>query len=74
MLNFHFEAVHEEIPAKPPDEQWTRRGKTTQVMIRISERPDNAFRLWLPEKSALSGTTETRMLPTRTSKRAKTTA
>ncbi|MBP61790.1 MAG: hypothetical protein CMJ62_09715 [Planctomycetaceae bacterium] len=50
MLNFHFEAVYEEIPAKPPDDRWTRRGKTTQVMIRISEWPDNHFRLWLPEK------------------------
>jgi hypothetical protein len=49
MLNFHFEAVHEEIPAKPPDDRWTSRGKTTQVIIRISEWPDNHFRLWLPE-------------------------
>ena len=44
-MDFHFEAVHEEIPAQPPDEEWTRRGATTQVMIRVSQWPDNIFRL-----------------------------
>ena len=49
-MDFQFETVHEEIPSKPPGEAWTKRGATTQIMIRIAQWPDNIFRLWMPEK------------------------
>ena len=49
-MDFSFQSAYGPVPAKPPGSGWKRRGDTTQVMVRVSQWPDNIFRLWMPEK------------------------